>query len=157
MLFRSAWSAELFHWRRRGVFRGARHVFHLYVAIWPTSELADRHRGVCVVVRMACGADRPARRLADWRSCEFLHGVFLRDIGGCLWHEGPMAAKRAVSTGRPAIDIFGRDDRPKQFSRHETQRAVDYSDVCGVACLHAGIMGSVHDENLFREPKEFVN
>ena len=106
---------------------------------------------------MASGADRPARRLADWRGCEFLYGFFLRDIGGRLRHEGPMAAKRTVSARRPTIDIFGRDDRPKQFSRHETQWAVDHSDVCGIACLHAGIMGGVHDENLFRKPKKFVN
>ena len=143
-----AWSAELFHWRRRGVFRGARHVFHLHVAIWPTSELADRRVGISVGVRMACHSNHPARRLADRRGCEFLFIVFMCDIGGRLRYEGPMAAKNAVSVGRPAIDIFRCDDCPKQFSRHETQRAVDHSDVCGVACLHAGIMGGVHDAGI---------
>ena len=152
-----AWSAELFHWRRRGVFRGARHVFHLHVAIWPTSELADRRRGVCVIVRMACGADCPARRLADWRSCEFLHGVFLRDVGVGFWHESAMAAEGIVSGGGTVVDIFRCNDCAEQFPRHEAQWKVDHPDVCGVSCVHVGVVGGLYGSRIVFENMMTVN
>lgn len=114
------------------------------MAIWPPYELADRRRGVRLALRMAGGTDRLARRLADRRGREFLHGVFMRDIGVGQRHESPMAAERTVSAGGAASDIFRRDDRPEQFSRHEAQRKTDHSDVCRVACLHAGVMGRLH-------------
>ena len=139
-----AWPAEFFHWRRGGVFRGAYHVFHICVAIWPPYELADRRRGVRLALRMAGDTDRPARRLADRRGREFLHGVFMRDIGVGQRHESPMAAERTVSFGGAASDILRRDDRPEQFSRYEAKRKTDHSDVCRVACLHAGVMGRLH-------------
>ena len=93
---------------------------------------------------MAGGTDRLARRLADRRGREFLHGVFMRDIGVGRRHESPMAAERTVSAGGAATDILRRDDRPEQFSRHETQRKTDYSDICRVACLHAGVIDRLH-------------
>ena len=99
---------------------------------------------VRLALRMAGDTDRPARRLADRRGREFLHGVFMRDVGVGQRHESPMAAEGTVSTGCAATDFLRRDDRPEQFSRHEAQRKTDHSDVCRVACLHAGVMGRLH-------------
>ena len=95
-------------------------------------------------VRMACYSDRVARRLADWRRCQFLHGVFLRDVGVGQRHEGALAAEGAASGRCVVVDILRCDDCTKQFSRHEAQREIGHSDVCGVPCLHAGIMGGLH-------------